>query len=198
MDHSSFDTCDDCLSMKIACLGQEFFEALEATSILHILVLVYLRLLAMRQPLATENLVIQLRKKLIILIWTISFAVEILALIGHYFDNFWVHWTADVFVLFCLEVAPLISIIVINCLVVKTMEQKRREMMSSDLMTSNKSFFISNYDSTALLHKRLVGFLLISLTPYLFCRLIHFIGTAVCGDTICDVKNPKVIQFIKF
>jgi hypothetical protein len=183
--------------MKIAWFGQEFFEALEATSVLHILVLVYLRYLAIRKPLSRDNLVIHLRKRLIILIWTISFAVETLAVIGGYFKILWIHWTAILFVLFCLEVAPLICIIAIDCLVVKTLEKKKRKD-ETDLMTSNRSFAISNYDSITLLHKRLVHFLLICLTPYLFYRLIGYIMGAVCIYSTCDIKNLKVMPFNKF
>ena len=158
--------------MGIALAASEFFEAMQAASVLHILILVYLRLLAIRKPLSRDNHIIRLRKQLIILIWTVSFSNEILGGLCGYLVGPMAYKIADIFQLFILEVAPLILIILTNYLIVKTLQKKRCESKNSDMMISNKSFAISNYDKTTKMVTILSAFLFFTLTPYLIVRAI--------------------------
>ena len=191
----SFRSCNDCLDMKIAWAGSEFFEAMEAASVLHILILVYLRLIAIRTPLSRDNRIIHLRKRLIILIWTISFSVKIL---GFLFGYFWIplaYKVADIFQLFFLGVVPLISIIVMNCLIIRTLKTESRENKTSDLIISNKSFAISNYNSASKVVRILVYFLIFSITPYLLVHSFILKTGAICVYSSCDIGKQKVIAF---
>ena len=175
--------------------ASEFFEAMESASVLHILILVYLRLLAIRKPLSRDNHIIRLRRKLIILIWTISFSVEIFGFLCGYFWTPISYEIADIFQLFVLEVAPLIFIILTNCLIVKTLQKKMHETNISDLMLTNNSYAISNYDRSTKMVKILVYFLIFTVTPYLIFRAVGLIWVVICESSICDLEITKVTTF---
>jgi hypothetical protein len=92
-----------------------------------------------------------------------------------------------------LEVVPLIFIIVTNCLIMKTLKKKIHENKNSDLIISNQSFAISNYNRTTIAIKRLAYFLIFSLTPYLMYRSFVLLGFFTCGFSSCDFGKTKVI-----
>ena len=179
--------------MKFTLSISEFFsEALETTSILHVLVLVYLRLFAIRKPLCRENHIIQLRKKLIILIWTLPSTIQILRLLSFYLKMNDMLTFLSMFVTIFLEVVPFISIIVMYCLLVRTLEKKKLKNRNVNSNISNKSVFISNYDKTTLVVKRLVCFLLVIFTPYLILRHHQQWVGVICSYSTCDSGRLKV------
>ena len=192
-------SCKDCSAMKIIAVASDIFRVLEVTSILHILVLVYLRLLSIRQPLSTDNRVIQLRKKLIMLIWMISLAIEIWVLISFHFEIYGMWWLVKISITMIVEAVPLIVITVMNFLLIRALKKKKQDDLHPERIISNKSAVIENYDRTTIAVKRLALFLLISYTPYFISRATGLVSLLICkGSTTCYFGNHLVRSILMY
>ena len=141
------DACKDCLAMKVIAVASDIFRVLEVTSILHILVLVYLRLLSIRQPLSTDNRVIRLRKKLIILIWMISLAIEIWALISFHFEIYGMWWLVKISTTMIGEAVPLISITVMNFSLIRALNKKKQAHKLQGWASSKQRLNLDHMDT---------------------------------------------------
>ena len=87
--------------------------------------------------------------------------------------------------------APVISITIINCVFIRTLEKKVKDAENATSCISTKSAAISNYEKSELLVKRLVWFLIVTVTPYLLVRLGINAMYAVCSFSKlhCTTKN---------
>ena len=180
--------------------ASEFFQALQTTSILHVLVLVYLRLLSIRKPLYQESRVIRLRKILITFIWVASFTVQILGIMADYcisskwHDSYqYVNLANFIFVM----AIPFIFIIIMSCLLVRTLNMKKHDAQNPNSIIATKSAAISNYDKSNKIVRRLVCFLLFSLTPHLIVKIAIHTGYVLCSYFNCDLGQRKVVTFTK-
>ena len=115
---------------------------LETASVLHVLVLVYLRFISIRNPLENKgNLVIKLRRVLIIVIWTITSVAQIGGLFADYIQDYELSSSIHISVI-SLMILVLGSVVIMNYLLVRTLQGKKLEQQTSNSTNYNHA----NYD----------------------------------------------------
>ena len=141
-------------------------HALEFSSILHVALLVFLRLMTLRNPLPQGECVIKLRRYSILTIWIISIVLNIIPFLS------WVSKLKDVSEYFalvnlhCFGTIPVIGIIIMYGLLVWTVRKKQRQDQNLFLGKDDSTVEANNRRTTALI-SRVVMVLIICYVPYL-------------------------------
>ena len=147
-------------------------HALELSSILHVTLLVFLRLLAVRDPLATPERRVKLRHVSIALIWTISLLLPTIFLIATLLDAGSFHKYFNIIYLNCFEIFPVICIVVMYYVLIRTLRKKKNENKDNSMGFKQiiQNSTADGYNKKMqLLVGRLVIVLLFCYVPFLAC-----------------------------
>ena len=163
---------------------------LELSSILHVAVLVFLRLWAVRKPLSYDELHIKMQHVSIKMIWAISLLVNIAATVAFMVSLKKAYPIVREINLHLFSTLPAIAILIMYVMlmyIIKIKQRKNRKSLT-DMTTSNVD---KNTTRMNLIVRRLVFFLLISYIPYLIWKE-QFDGLVARKGGKTDYPDVKV------
>ena len=137
---------------------------LETTSILHVTLLVFLRLLAVIEPMTYKEMHIKFRHTSIVVIWIMSIVVQTLALITQKFTSsafFYYRY----FMLYVFHTFPIFCVIIMYFVLIHNLKKRNRGM---DIMVDKSRHFADSMNKKmTTVVKRIVLALLICYIPFL-------------------------------
>ena len=139
-------------------------DVLETTSILHVTLLVFLRLLAVTEPIKYKQIHISLRHKSIIITWTISLGVRLIGLMIQIFQPSFLLYYRH-FSLHTFNTLPILCIVMMYFKLMITLK-KRKKILITMTENSRHSADLVNRKMTEIV-KRIVLALLICYVPFL-------------------------------
>ena len=145
-------------------------RVLETSSCLHVTLLVFLRLLAIKKPLSYGEIHDKLRRISIIIIWIASITIQLVALIILIFEQGEAYLYYKDVTLHIFHTFPVICIIIMYTLLIWTLEKKKRQIKDSRISMKQESI---NKKMT-LLVQRVVLVLIICYVPFLAWRQYYY------------------------
>ena len=137
---------------------------LETTSILHVTLLVFLRLLAVTDPMKYKEAHIKSRHKSIIVIWTTSVIVRLAALLSQkYHTTVFLYYRY--FLLHIFHTIPIIAIVIMYARLILTLKRRSTNLITMTERSQQLSDSINR--KMAIVVKRIVVSLLICYVPFL-------------------------------
>ena len=136
------------------------------SSCLHVTLLVFMRLLAVRYPLSYKTLHKKLRHNAIISIWAITSLGEAIPLFVVPFSSKLIYSYVRLVLLNGFGTIPVISMVIMNVLFAWTVKKRKASTLNTSPSTA-REFNETITRKTNLLVQKVVAFLLVSNTPYL-------------------------------
>ena len=166
-------------------------EVLEMSSILHVTLLVFLRLIAILKPLSYKAIHVQLRFVSITTIWVISCLchgiIRIIYVLvpkqrqNSFYDN------ASLVILHCFITVPVISLFIMYVLLILVIRKKNQELKEHTLVTPN----VPGKANRNILVKRVVMVFVTCYVPFLVWR--HYFFNVFSETEDAKLSNVEVI-----
>lgn len=137
---------------------------LETTSILHVTLLVFLRLLAITDPMKYKEAHIKSRHKSIIVIWLTSIIVRLIALLSQKYHSK-VFFYYRYFLLHIFHTIPIIMIVIMYGTLIMTLKKRSATLLTMTEQSQQLSDSINR--KMTIVVKRIVVSLLICYVPFL-------------------------------
>ena len=147
-------------------------NVLETNSILHVMLIVFLRLLTIIEPIKCKEIHKNLRHKSIIVMWVVAFSVRSLALIIQMYkpNAFWFY---RYFLLHGFHTVPLLLIIIMYLILIKSLKNRSQTLEMMDLKSRQAANQMNK--KMTIVVKRIVFALLICYLPFLFWEQYYLI-----------------------
>ena len=152
-------------------------HALEFSTILHVALLVFLRLITVRNSLSQGDGIIKLRLYLVISIWILSIAVTFLPFLASVLKMKEFYCYSALVNLHCFNTAPVIGIIIMYGLLLWTIQKEQRQKKNNFPGMDTLKAEENNRRMTSII-SRVVILLLICYLPYLVEKH-YFYGTVM-------------------
>ena len=156
-------------------------NVLEITSILHVTLLVFLRLIAITEPIKYKEIHIKIRHTSIITIWLMSFGVRIIAILSQKYKPS-VFFYYRYFALHIFHTLPVICIIAMYVILMKTLRRRNGHL---EIMVDNSRHLADSMNRRmTIVVQRIVLALLICYVPFLVWEQYYM---------IISERNPFII-----
>ena len=147
-------------------------NVLETNSILHVTLIVFLRLLAVTEPIKCKQIHKSIRHKSIILIWMMAFGVRALALVIQKYKSDAFYYFRFL-LLHGFHTFPLILIIFMYQVFIRTLNKRSRSMDMIDIKSRKTADSMNK--KMAVVVRRIILALLICYTPFLVWEQYYLI-----------------------
>ena len=171
-------------------------HVLEFSSILHVALLVFLRLISVLKPYQEETSINNLRRISIASIWILSVAFCVLPIISLTLKMKVVSTYVRLLTLHCFNTIPVVGIIIMWCMLMWVAKKKQVNDRQSYHRQSCDNSNPGSYDKrSAVIVRRLVIILLVCYLPYLAWKE-YFYG--IIFQRSCNELTPKVNMVYNF
>ena len=166
-------------------------HVLEFSSVLHVALLVFLRLVVVRSPFSEENDLLFYRRILIAIIWMTSIIFNVIPLIFSGLKMLNSFFYTNITNFYCLQIFPVFAIIIMWTVLLWT--AKVRKSHSEISLQAQHSMEESNSKRIIEIIRWLVVFLLLSYIPNLIWRQYAWIVSHVRSTTLTS-REVKIVS----